>query len=391
MNGSCVTGTALALALLTSCATPMVITAEGPNSKIKTGQFGRFQTAYTNAENGQNESQFLSGGLALIDNNCRDYFRVEGKFQQVLYFVRDTANVLSPVAAGALAIAKGSTNAIAVVTLSTAATAGIISTAASDFLFDADNIDDVQSLVMTDLATHEDAVNQAAAQSPSAVTFDWVTEQLTDHQNHCLPAHILAVTRAAIKAGKLMPYSEGSTKNQPSASEVQALKTSLGTILGLTITDDEAAALYWLTEKADASNYYKEIALELKPLGAASPFDSTGKLQASWTTAVAGKASRATQVKSVFDAVSDPLLKGSLESTVGNWVSAAQAPPHVPLAGAPALALPPAQLQRGIGRIRRVSAVPYRHPRGDSVTRSPDDMGRSTGMGEIVTALRSGR
>ena len=67
--------------------------------------------------------------------------------------------MLVPIAAGALAIAKEGTNAVAVLTLSGAAMNGLINTVATDFLFSAENIDDVQTLVMTDLASHEDQVN----------------------------------------------------------------------------------------------------------------------------------------------------------------------------------------------------------------------------------------
>jgi hypothetical protein len=290
----------------------------------------------------------LSSGMSLIDVNCRDYFRQEGQFQQVLYFTRDTANVLAPIAAGALALAKESTNTVAILTLSTTATAGLISTIAADFLFNASNIDDVQTLVMTDLSTHEDSVNQNAKSNPNAVTFDWVVQQLADHQNHCLPAHILAISRQAIRNGAIQPYNEGATtagiSGQPSPQSVQTLEASLAKIIGATVNDNETAALYWLVEKPDSSKFFKEISAILQPLGANSPFDSNGVLKTTWTQAVAGKPSLLSRVKGAFD-VSDPLLRGTLDAQIGTWVTAASAPPTPAPGTLGAVPLPPARLR----------------------------------------------
>jgi hypothetical protein len=328
-------------ALLASCSTPVVITSSGPTMGTSTGQFGRFQARYTAAANSQSDQEsqdsikLLGTGLALIDNNCRDYFRSEGRFQQTLYFVRDISNVLAPIAAGALAIGNTSAKATAILTLSTAATSSVISTVASDFLFNSDNIDDVQTLVMNDLAAHEEKVNQNKDSNPSAVNFDWVTTQLVDHQNHCTPAHILAITKQAIKNAQLLPENQGlatgGTTNAPSPKEVQDLESALATIIGQQINDDEAAALYWLVEMPDAKDYYKYISQKLQPLGSKSPFDTSGNLTAAWTQSAGAAGSPATRVKAAFEAIKDPSLKGKLETTVGSWLSAlASAPPAAP-------------------------------------------------------------
>jgi hypothetical protein len=314
---------------LASCASPVVISAEGPATNISDGQFGQFSSLYNTAlktNDTQDATRLLSSGMSLIDVNCRDYFRREGRFQQVLYFTRDTANVLAPIAAGALALAKESTNAVAILTLSTTATAGLISTIASDFLFNANNIDDVQTLVMTELSSHEDGVNQNVKSNPNAVTFDWAVQQLADHQNRCLPAHILSITKQAIRSGVIQSYNEGSTtpgvSGQPSPQSVQNLESSLSKIVGGTMNDDETAALYWLVEKSDAAKYYKDISAKLQSLGTNSPFANAGALKATWTQSLSGEPSLLSQVKGVFDGISDPLLRGKLEAQIGSWVAA---------------------------------------------------------------------
>ena len=124
---------------VSSCSSPIVLTSSGPSSNISTGQFGEFEGLYNKSlrnDSASNATSLLSSGFALIDNDCRDYFRKEGRLQRFLDFGTDTAAVLTSIAAGALAIGKASTNAVAILTLSTAASTGLINTVASDFLFD---------------------------------------------------------------------------------------------------------------------------------------------------------------------------------------------------------------------------------------------------------------
>jgi hypothetical protein len=57
--------------------------------------------------------------------------------------------------------------------------------------------------------------------APNAIIYEWVTNQLLNHHNICLPAHILGLARAAIAGGTVVAANAG-TAGQPPASGVLA-------------------------------------------------------------------------------------------------------------------------------------------------------------------------
>ncbi|MGH6863879.1 MAG: hypothetical protein ACRECN_06335, partial [Methylocella sp.] len=91
-------------------------------------------------------ASLLTAGFSLIGNNCNDFFRDEGRRQQRLAFFKDTSTALSSLATGALGAAGVAGNAVAIVSLLSVGSNATINIVAQDFLFGADNIDDVRTL-----------------------------------------------------------------------------------------------------------------------------------------------------------------------------------------------------------------------------------------------------
>lgn len=232
----------LSLALgVAGCAPfPVTLTAQGPQQAPTTGaaahsQINSFRASWDLAYNTAPSllaggaaapatvvgdaaraanNQYLNSGFSLINTNCMDYFRAEGRLQQTVNVFRDALNAFMPVATGALALESGSARAAAILALSQAAANGAINTVYMDFLFDASNIDDVQQLVTNALSAHEVGVRTNLANAPEAISYEWVTDQLLAHQAICLPAHILGLARAAIAGGTVIAFNKGTSAEQ---------------------------------------------------------------------------------------------------------------------------------------------------------------------------------
>lgn len=148
----------------------------------------------------------LSAGFSLVYDNCSDFFRSEGRFQQRLSLFRDTTGVIVPVVTGALGLATNAGNAIAIVGLSGGAINSGLSVVAADFLFGAGNIDDVRTLTLNALSAHENTVTGLLQSNPTNTTFNWVANQIMDDQSICEGPHILSLAKNAIAKGNVVPY-----------------------------------------------------------------------------------------------------------------------------------------------------------------------------------------
>jgi hypothetical protein len=173
---------------------------------------------------------YLNSGLALVDSNCLDYFRYEGHLQQNIDVFRDLSNSFLPIASGGLALSMASSKAGAIVALVGAANNGVLNAVYQDFLFDANNIDEVQKLVTDALSAHEGQVRSNMSIPGTAINFDWVTNQIFDHQAICQPAHILLLARRAIGSGTVLASNSGA---QPGPAQTNAPKADGQTIGGL--------------------------------------------------------------------------------------------------------------------------------------------------------------
>jgi hypothetical protein len=93
-------------------------------------------------------------GMALVDSFCSDYFTAAGEAQKWILFARDLTGLAGTVAAGAVGLASGSGTGAAAIAFSTATVTGGLDVYTRSFLYGADNIESVRSLIMTALATH---------------------------------------------------------------------------------------------------------------------------------------------------------------------------------------------------------------------------------------------
>jgi hypothetical protein len=215
---------AVSIALATAlngCASPVILTAAGPNRDIVTGQFGIFADRYDRALSSPSPAiarDLLDQGLSLVYNNCMDFFTSEGKLQTTLNVIRDTTVLVGSVAAGAIAAFHASQSAAAIVSLTVAGVSGGITVTNANFLFGSDNIDAVRELVVKALAAHSDAIRQVVLDDPGAVTVTWALDQVQDHQMLCRPAHILSITRSAIKNGSITAYNPATNRDIPAGT-----------------------------------------------------------------------------------------------------------------------------------------------------------------------------
>jgi hypothetical protein len=305
-----------AMILLCSCSSTTVLTAAGPNKTADSGQFAIFANLYDDALKQQNTTYanaLIDQGFSLIYNNCLDFFRSEGKLQTTLNVIRDTTALVGSIAAGAIAALHTSQDAAAVVSLTTAGISGGITIANTNFLFGSDNIDAVRDLTVKALATHNDAVAQAIRGDPASVTVPWALTQISDHQVLCEPAHILAMTRSAIQNGTVEAYNAGATSPSLGLTQqkIDDFRSSLAKAVGVnSITDDQAAALYWLIVGNAPSSVYPFLASKLKDLGGNSPFDVNNEVVPNWSSRQS--------VQRLFQ-ITDVRIKGQLEQAIGAW------------------------------------------------------------------------
>ena len=214
--------------LLASCGPDPVLTANGPYRQdgARPSQFSRFADLYVAAAQvpppanaAAANAALLQAGLSLIANNCSDFFRAEGRRQQRLEFFKDTTTALALLATGALGIARVAGNAVAIVSLSAAGASATISVINRDFLFGADNIDDVRTLVANALAAHAGTVLALQQSSPAAANFDWVVHQLEDNQEICQGPRIVSLTRSAIAQGNIKAYTSAAAPSRNAGLE----------------------------------------------------------------------------------------------------------------------------------------------------------------------------
>lgn len=218
----------LLAAVLTACAPQGVLTASGPVEQHPTpadSQFADFKQlwdadrqAWLGADTAKApvlNADLLSAGFALVYNNCTDFFRSRGRLQQNLTLVGGGASSLVTLATGALGLAGGAGNAVAVLSLASGGLNSGINLVASDFLFGAENIDNVRVLTLNAISAHQNTVDGLAKADPADVNFDWVSNQIMDDQSICEAPHILALTKDAIARGNVVAYQSatGGTTN----------------------------------------------------------------------------------------------------------------------------------------------------------------------------------
>jgi hypothetical protein len=170
---------------------------EGDSNPYK--EFARTYQVAMKSRSASDAKVLRDQGFALIWSNCSDFFAYRGNVQQGLGLFKDTTSALTPIATGVISIARATTSAVPILSLGQAATSGGINVVADNFLFGADNIDDVRTLILNALAAHVAKVREEATKSPEEAGFDWSTNQLLENQAICQPAKMLALSKEAKK------------------------------------------------------------------------------------------------------------------------------------------------------------------------------------------------
>lgn len=279
----------LALVALSACSTtrgPLpTIGLDGPaRTDVTTGLPKAFVESEKRSFASQTDSalaeKMLSDGFALVYSNCSEFFSSAGESQKWVLVARDAIGAVGTLGTSVLALHNGSKNAVANWALATGISFSGLDIYTKNFLFAAENVDSVRTLVTNALIAHQKGV---LSQAP--FTYQAATVHLLDNQDICTPAAISALARAAIKKGDVTVTSTGGDEGLRQLGD-QAVLQSVGSLLNPpgAVTADQAGALWWLLRNFSTdSERSRMIAPKLADLPAASqPLDKSGAYQTGW-------------------------------------------------------------------------------------------------------------
>ncbi|HEY0599812.1 hypothetical protein [Brevundimonas sp.] len=291
-----------------------IVDADGPRTPAATrGVVGRFasaaQASFAAPSGGAQARAMLDEGFALIYANCSDYFASAGETQQWILVGQDVIAAAETVGTALLLLDGEGEQDIARLALGAGAANSALDVYTQNFLFSAENIDAVRTLVTSALTVHRNAVLGSGS-----YTYSTAINQLQDNQAICAPRRIAALAREAIKNGDVQPVvqtgivSVVDSQDQRALLELGALLTPPGT-LGA----EQAGALYWLFENSPSP-------ADLQPGGpiadrlgslADSPLDANG-YKTGWAKEAA--------VRAALRKLSEPTRQGFAEA-IANYRS----------------------------------------------------------------------
>lgn len=275
----------------------------------------------------------LTNGFTVVYVNCVDFFASAGDTQKWIVFARDTIGAVGTIGTSVLALHNGSRNAVSNFALATAIGYSGLDIYTKNFLFAAENVESVRTLVANALTEHKKAVL-----SLEPFIYQSATVHILDNQNICTPAAITALAREAIKKGDVAAAITGS----PGGANVrqlgdQAVLQQLGAVLNPpgALTPDQAGALWWLLREFSTDAEKRTlVAPKLSGLPIASqPLDANGAYKPSWAQAEAvGKAldQFSGETKQLFRSSITAAQAASQPATPGGPAPAAAAGPRTP-------------------------------------------------------------
>lgn len=222
--------------------------------------------------------RMLFAGFDLIRANCGDFFDQAGRNQGRTNLYRDIVVVSAGFLSSAIALNPGNTETQGALPILTTAAYSGIDAYNSNFLFAAENVGVVRTLTIRAVQVHQNEWWQEIGDQP--LSYGRALDILVDNQSYCLPPKILQLVKGAINVGNVQRVEPAAPK-EPKFS-VAGAKT-LGEALSLPggVSEEQAAALYWLlfgdTTPADRA----AIAKRLEGLGDAQPLDGD-KLKEKW-------------------------------------------------------------------------------------------------------------
>lgn len=287
----------MAAPTLTGCATDGAAPAINSTGPALTNpgdgpaqDFYNAERTALNNDTPENAKSMYQAGYTLIYFNCNEYFDSAGKTQSILIASRDAVGAIGAVSTSVLVLTNAPKSALAAVGIGSGAAYAGIDTYTKDFLFSAENVDAVRSLVSNALDTHHKAVLASFGAAQAQIDYTVALVQLRDEQTICTLRHIAALATDAIKNGHLVATTNTLDSDVAGLNSIQdnAVLSALGTIMqtSRSLTVKEAGALWEIVKDAPKDPQRLttlETMLSSIPT-ATSPFDGTktGTLKASW-------------------------------------------------------------------------------------------------------------
>ena len=221
------------IVILSSCdSTIPVVDSNGLIPRTHSVQFSQFSASFTRANtlaldiaNGTPQidgkttsiddanvqkayTQMARDGFELADANCNDFFHSAGNNQKWAIFARDVIAAAGTLATAAAAASSASSGVTTGFSIATATGYNGLDIYQRDFLFGADNIAAVETMVQNALD-----VNTQTTFSDSRHWFGFgeVVGAIMSHQDICSPAYILLLTRTAIRNATVVPTGDNGT------------------------------------------------------------------------------------------------------------------------------------------------------------------------------------
>jgi hypothetical protein len=265
-------------------------------------------------------ANFAATGLGLVRANCSEFFKNRGENQQTVNFLRDGVALLTGAATTIVGITGASTLAMTIIAASGTTLYAGIDTYTKNFLFGAENIEAVRTLVLNAV----DAQTKKIL-APGPWTFETAAGAIMDVQETCKPASIAAMTREAIRNGKVDAVGTDDALRQ--GQDAIIINTIAATVGFQTTPDDDLlATICWAATDRSltaADNKYISQILPNPPFFK-GPLDTTG----SWPTTKITVATQCTRLSADARAVIQTKIAALKKSLDGD-----QAVPAPPLGG----------------------------------------------------------
>ena len=147
-------------------------------------------------------------GYDLVDHYCRQFFEAGGQNQKWLDFSKDLVAGLGTLGTGIAAVATtGGSKATEIIALGTGTAYNGVDIYTRNFLYGADNIASVNTLVLNALDAHRlSTIGAANADTSTSWTFGSALLQIEAHQAYCQSDKIRDLVLQAIKGGTVVAY-----------------------------------------------------------------------------------------------------------------------------------------------------------------------------------------
>jgi hypothetical protein len=175
--------------------------------------------------------QMAADGFGVVKANCQDFFKSGGEHQKWILFTRDAVGAGGTLATGILALASAGTLPLAIVSLSTTTIFSGLDVYTKNFLFGADNISSVATLVNKALDTNQAAVFQS--NDLSDWTFESARDRVAYQQDICKPAQIRQLAVDAIATGRIKSAVDGTDSEAGTATLDNTATALIGRVVGM--------------------------------------------------------------------------------------------------------------------------------------------------------------